>query len=87
MLGFREKHTQVAELRPVLPKTMLWTFTAVPRSPLMSLISRYLHTRGLFQLPNTAVIAWGAARAVGRGKSLGTGAKKKLNRVGNGEEG
>ena len=40
--GLRVKATPVAESSPMFPKTMAWTFTAVPRSPRTSWISRYL---------------------------------------------
>jgi hypothetical protein len=54
--GSRVKATPVAEFWPLLPKTIVWTFTAVPSRPRMSFNSRYLIARGLFQEPNTALM-------------------------------
>ncbi len=41
----------------MLPKTMAWTFTAVPQEAGMSCMSRYLMARAFIQEPKTAPIA------------------------------
>ncbi len=51
------KATPVAEVSPMLPKTMAWTLTAVPQLAGMLCSSRYLLARGFIHEPNTAPIA------------------------------
>ena len=51
------KATPVALSSPMLPKTIAWTLTAVPRRPRISFSWRYLIARSPIQLLKTASMA------------------------------
>ena len=51
------KATPVADVSPILPKTIAWTLTAVPQSPGIELIRRYTLARSDCHEPNTAPTA------------------------------
>ena len=55
--GSRVNATPVPESSPLLPNTIVCTFTAVPRSSGIFSIRRYTRARSPFQLRNTASIA------------------------------
>ncbi len=55
--GFLVKATPVPESVPMLPKTMLWTLTAVPQEAGMSFILLYASALALFQDLKTAPMA------------------------------
>ena len=50
--------TPVPELVPVLPKTIAWTLTAVPFSPVIRSIRRYSTALLPIQLLKTAMMAF-----------------------------
>ena len=55
--GFLVKATPVPDVIPMLPNTIDWMFTAVPRFPGISFSFLYTMALGLFQDLNTASIA------------------------------
>ena len=57
MFGSRVNATPVPELFPVLPKTIAWTLTAVPFSPVIRSIRRYSTALLPIQLLKTAMMA------------------------------
>ncbi len=64
------KATPVAEVSPMLPNTIAWTFTAVPQLAGIPCSSRYLMARLFIQEPNTAPMAPQSCSCGSCGKGL-----------------